>query len=136
MSRRAAQHRCGVALVSALVALVIVVALVSTMLLAAVQSRRQLRRERDLRQCELLLRSGLDRAARRLVKDEAYEGETWALSADPNDGLREGRVAIRVERNRADDPPLVTVIAEYPLGDETSIRRSFTGTIQTQPQEN
>jgi hypothetical protein len=106
------------------------------MLLAAVRSTRQLRRERDLRQCEHLLQAGIDRAAQRLTSDSAYRGETWSLPAPQIVGTADGRVAIEVA-DKEGRTQQVTVVAEYPLGDETSIRRSRTIVIppRTQPSQ-
>jgi hypothetical protein len=112
------------------VALAIVVGILGPMLLTAVQARRQLLRERDLRQCELLLAAGLDRAARQIARDTTYEGETWTLTADATRGFAEGRVTIRVADDSQSASTQVKVTAEYPLAEETTIRRSFTGHLQ------
>lgn len=123
-------RRRGAVLVVALVGLLIVTALLGTMLLSALQARRQMRKERDHLQCELLLQAGLDRAAFRLAEDADYAGETWKLPAEGIIGQAEGQVAIEVAR--ADDmPPQIRVVAEYPLAGEHSVRRSHT--LSTQP---
>jgi hypothetical protein len=118
-------------LVAALVALAIVMSLVATMLLAAVQARRQLRIERDARQCDLLLLAGIERAQLGLSKEPEYAGETWTLNGDAFADGRSGQVTIR-QVNRPSDTGRAEqrqfeITAEYPLGDETSVRRSFTG---------
>lgn len=122
----------GAVLVAALVALLIVMSLLGTMLLGAIAARRQLRAERQLRQCELLLRAGIDRAAAQKAKDAAYRGETWQLSKGALPG-GEARVLIAVRPAAADMPATLEITAEYPLGDESSIRRTFTGTFTTRP---
>lgn len=120
------RRKKGSVLVAALVALLIVMSLLGTMLLAAVQSRRQLHAERDLRQCELLLRAGMDRTAVTLVRDSAYEGETWLVPASALTS-GEARVTVRVSAAAAGNQKQVEITAEYPLGDEWSVRRSFAG---------
>jgi Tfp pilus assembly protein PilX len=119
----ASQRRRGAALIAALVCLVIVMALLGHMLVGALRMGRQMRVERDRRQCELLLQSGLDRAAFQLAAAEPYSGEVWNVATDEIGGSGEGQVTIQVSRN-GDSPPLIHVLAEYPMGSEHSIRRS------------
>jgi len=123
-------RRRGAVLVVALVGLLIVTSLLGTMLLGALQARRQMLKERDHLQCELLLQAGLDRAAFRFTEDAGYVGETWNLPADGIIGQAEGQVTIEVARAE-DMPPQIRVVAEYPLTGEHSIRRSHT--LSTQP---
>jgi type II secretory pathway component PulK len=124
MKQRRERKRRGAALVVALVCLVIVTALVGTMLVGAMRSGRQLRVERNLRQCELLLQAGLDRAAAQLTDSPAtYAGETWDVPSAEIGGDAGGQVTIQVTRP-SDELPQVRVLAEYPLGSEHSIRRS------------
>src|SRR6476660_7947859 len=75
-------RRHGAVLVAALVCLAIIVAMIGSMLVTALAASRQLHAERDLRQCELLLQAGVDRAAYRLATERTYRGETWTLSND------------------------------------------------------
>jgi hypothetical protein len=116
--------RRGAVLVAALVCLTVVMALLGCMLLAALRAGKQLHTERDLRQCELLLQAGLDRAAYRLAQETAYRGETWSLPADAIIGNGEGLVTIEVSEAKPQQPRQLSVNAEYPLGSESSIRRS------------
>jgi type II secretory pathway component PulK len=138
MAARSKHQRRGAVLVAALVALLIVMSLLGTMLLAAVQARRQLHAERNMRQCDLLLHAGLDRAAAQLARNPAYTGETWR----PSDSVLAGgnaRVVIEVKNAASDQHQRLAITAEFPLGDEWSIRRSFTGIYKTSslsPEEN
>ncbi len=109
----------GSVLVAALVCLAIIVAMLSSMLVAAVRTTRQLRAERDLRQCELLLQAGADRAAYRIASDRNYRGETWTVAAVELAGVGDGKVTIEPGPEQQ-----LTITAEYPAGSETSIRRS------------
>jgi hypothetical protein len=102
-------------------------AMLGAMLLATLRSARQLHRERDLRQCEFLLRAGEDRALLRLSRDSSdYQGETWKLPAASIVGSDDGQVTIEISRPSGDQQPQITVVAEYPSGSEQSIRRSRT----------
>lgn len=123
--KSSSRQRHGAALVAALVCLLIVTALLGNMLLGALQARRQMRKERDLRQCELLLQAGIDRAAFRLAEQPDYAGETWDLPTTSVIGQGDGQVTIEVAR-APDMPTQARVVAEYPLNGEHSIRRSHT----------
>jgi hypothetical protein len=116
--------RRGAVIVAALVCLLIVVALLSALLTGTLRERRQLPLQRDLRQCELLVDAGIERAAYRLANDADYRGETWSVPADDAVGLAEGQVTIAVSRPAEDQPWQASIVAEYPLGGERSVRRS------------
>jgi len=111
-------------LVAALVCLAIVMALIGGMLLSALRTGRQLHTERDLRQCELLLAAGITRVANQTANVANYRGETWQLSADQIIGTAPGEVTIEVIAESAANQRQLHITAEYPLGSETSIRRS------------
>jgi hypothetical protein len=111
-------------LVATMVCLLIVLAMLGAMLLGALRASRQLHVERDLRQCELLLHAGVERAAFHLAEDSAYAGETWKIPAAAIIGTGEGWVQIDVSRNAQNRPSEVRIVAEYPHGSEQSIRRS------------
>jgi hypothetical protein len=133
MKRRISKNRRGTVLITALVCLLIVMSLLGTMLVGALQISRQLRVERDRRQCELLLEAGLDRAVARVSAAGPYTGETWNVPPDQIIERGDGRVTIEVAP-AGDAPRRIHVVAEYPLGSERSIRRSRTVHYQpTQP---
>jgi hypothetical protein len=131
--RRNHRHRRGSVLVVALVCLLVMMTIVSHMLLGSMRARRQLHPERNLRQTELLLQAGADRAAYRLATEAAYRGETWRLPADSIVGTGDADVTIQATRDSSDKPWQVQIMAEYPRGSEHSIRRSQTLTIPSQP---
>jgi hypothetical protein len=116
-------------LIAALVCLLILTSIIGTMLQTSLRSRRQLRSQRDLIQCELLLQAGVDRAAYRLSGASDYEGETWNVPAEALLGGGGGQVTIEASRESDDEPWNLRVAAEYPVGSEHSIRRSRTTTI-------
>jgi hypothetical protein len=79
--------------------------------------------EKHLRQTEWLVEAGVERAAFRLMNDEEYNGEQWPLPADEIVGTHPGLVSITVRRESM-GPATVRVVAEYPAGEATSIRRT------------
>ena len=128
--KRKHPHRHGTVIIAALVCLVIVMALLGGMLAGALRIGRQLRVERNARQCELLLLAGLDRAALRAAAGETYMGEVWDVPAAEIGGAGAGQVTIEVSRPGGTSPQF-RVLAEYPLGGELSIRRSRTVQMQS-----
>ena len=113
--------------------IVVIVAMVGCMLLAAIAAGRQLHAERDLRQCELLVQAGADRAAYRLATETDYRGETWTLAADKIVGSSDGKLTIEVSTDAGQKTRQLSIVAEYPAGGETSIRRSRTISISSRP---
>src|SRR5262245_54780769 len=123
---RSRYGREGAVLVVTLVSLLVVAIILGNMFRGVVRAHRQLHRERDLRQTELLLQAGCDRAVASLVANDAYRGETWNLPADAIVGTAAGRVTIMPSREEGQNAWSVSVLAEYPHGSDTSIRRSRT----------
>ena len=128
--RRQAPRRRGAMLVVALACLAIVMAIIGVMLQGALRARRQLHVERDLRQVELLLEAGLDRAALQLAGDDDYAGETWQIPASDLLGRGDGEVVIVAARSGDAEPWQVRVAAEYPIGTPASVRRTRTFLVQ------
>ena len=127
-----ASERHGTVLVAALVCLLVVMGILGAMLQGTLRAHRQLHRERDLRQAELLLQAASDRARYRLSNEPDYRGETWDLPADAIADKGAGRVTIEISPPDGQSVQKTQLVAEYPLGGETSIRRSRTFQIQTQ----
>jgi hypothetical protein len=130
--RRHRSRHSGVILFIALISLLIVMAILGQMLRTSLQAQRQLHPERDLRQTELLLQAGADRAAYRLANQADYRGETWRLPAASIVGAGDGEVTIAASRDSDQQPWHVHVIAEYPHGGVSTIRRSRTFLVPTQ----
>jgi hypothetical protein len=130
--QRSRNQRSGSIVIVALVCLLVVMGLAASMIQGALRDRRHMRTLRDLRQTELLIEAGVDRAAFQLADDD-YRGETWDVPAEEIVGRGAGRVVIEASRDGDDEPWQVRVAAEYPLGGETSIRRTRTFTVQPQP---
>jgi len=129
---RGDRHR-GAVLVVALVSMFVVMAMIGSMLQGTLRARKHLHVQRDLRQTELLLQAGADRAAFRLANEAAYRGETWNLPSEDIVGGGDGQVTIAASRDSDARPWEVHVVAEYPAGSESSIRRSRTFVVQSQP---
>ena len=129
MKRRPSHQRNGVVLVTALVCLLIVMAMIATMIQGTLRNQRQLSTQHDARQTELLLQAGIYRAASRLAQDADYMGETWKLPAEAFSGSGEALVTITVSRESNESPLQIKVTAEYPAGSEWSIRRSDSFTL-------
>jgi hypothetical protein len=103
-------------------------AIIGTMLKAALTARRQLHTERDVRQTELLLQAGFDRAASKLATDSEFDGDAWELTADEIVGRGTARVTTKIEPADTSGNPVwqIHVVAQYPLGRDFSIQRSQT----------
>lgn len=134
VARRLPRRR-GTVLVAALICLLVVTALVGALLKGALLARRHLHQERNLRQTELLLQAGVDRAQARLTADRGYQGETWA----PPEGAlpMAAQITIRPLPVQDDQNQQFEVSAEYPLGSEYSVRRSrlLSSTFHSNPPE-
>ncbi|WP_254512294.1 hypothetical protein [Anatilimnocola floriformis] len=131
MSKTSHHNRRGAILIVALLCLLVIMSLLGTMLLAALQSTRQLHAERDLRQCELLLQAGIDRALTQIAKQPDYRGETHEFSAADIIDQGPGRLVIEVTPATADSRVQIHIDAEYPADSEFSVRRSRTLSIPT-----
>jgi type IV secretory pathway VirB3-like protein len=123
--RISVKRRRATVLIAALVCLSIVMALVGCMLLAAMQTGRQLHVERDRRQCELLLAAGVMRASH-ASNTANYRGEKWRIPDEQIIGKSAGEVTIAILPDSVNEKRQLLVVAEYPLSGETSIRRSQT----------
>jgi hypothetical protein len=135
--RRTRRRNSGLMIMAALVCLLVVTSIVTSMLHGAMRAHRELLAERDCRQAELLLQAGAGRAAARVVTEPDFRGDVWSLSAADIASHGDGRVTTSV--SRPDNQSWqVHVIAEYPLGRNFPIKRSRTFEItnsKTQSQE-
>jgi hypothetical protein len=113
-------------IIAALVCLAVVMSILGTMLQSTLRSGRQLRLERDRRQAELMLQAGADRAVQLLFTYPEFRGDTWTLPAEAIVGAGSGSITAEVRRESDQTPWQLHVVAEYPSGDDYSIRRSRT----------
>ena len=121
-SRQARSNR-GVVLICVIACLTIVTLMLGGMLKRTLLTKRHSRAERNLRQTEWLVQAGAERAAFRLRNDAEYPGERWSLPPEAIVGAHPGVVTITVRRE-AEEEASVLVVAEYPAGSDTSIRRT------------
>jgi type II secretory pathway pseudopilin PulG len=137
--RRCKPRVCsGMMVIAALTCLLIASAIVVSTVQSAIRLRRQLHAERNLRQTELLLTAGAERAAKRLSQDANFGGDAWELPADAIIGGGAGRVTTVVSRIENRQAWSVHVVAEYPLNRDFTVRRSRTFTTSnstTLPEE-
>ena len=124
LCRTSGRDRTGVMVIAALTCLLIVSTIVVGMLGSAIRVRRQLHTQRDLRQTELLLAAGVERAASRIAHDSAFVGDVWELPHESIVGRGTGRVTTKVTRSSSGSHWQVSVVAEYPLDRGFPVRRS------------
>ncbi len=113
-------NRCGTLALITLVTLTVVMALGASLLTGALQAHCQLRRERDVRQADLLVRAGFARAEQQFAKSAEYDGETWEFSG--------GEITIILTN---DQPPRAAVSVIWPGIHPQPIRRSAEFTLPT-----
>ncbi len=114
--------RAGTILICVLACLAITTAMVTATLRSTLRDYREVRKERILRQTELVLEAGILRAREQLAANPEYEGETWQLS----DSIVPGEIPATVEIavDRAGDSPRVGVTARLGVSPQI-IQRSF-----------
>jgi hypothetical protein len=126
------RSRNGLVLIAALVCLLVVTSMISSMLKSALIGRRHLRAERDRRQVELLVQAGADRAARILGSEPDFRGDTWNLPAEAIVGSGAARVSAEVSRAADSQNLQVRIVAEYPTDRDFPVRRSHSFQLTTQ----
>jgi hypothetical protein len=119
--------RRGTILVATLVCLLLTTALIGTMLHAALSHRRQLLTERDVRQTDLLVSSGIHRAKYRLTVQPDYRGEIWQPPLrQPAGNVTHPKVKIEIARAAKASAWRVQVSTENPVSPGQAIRRTRT----------
>ena len=134
-TRRKRAHG-GALLICVLVCLLVASAMVTATTRSALQSRRNVRLQHQMRQTELLLEAGVLRAASQLQRSDRYQGETWR----PESGLirfEDPLVEIRVRGvAKTNDSTRVEVVAtlrtqgDPKRGNASLTKRSHTFSIQ------
>jgi hypothetical protein len=118
MNKTHPKPRDGALLICVLVCLLVASAMVTATTRSALQSRRNVRLQHQMRQTELLLDAGVLRAASQLQLSDDYEGETWR----PNGAIgRFGNplVEIRISAGeKKGDSRHVEVIASLGIPDD------------------
>jgi hypothetical protein len=87
------------------------------------RSSRQLRHERDCRQCEFILEAAVHRVAKEFNGKKDVHELDWKISSAEIVDSRDGHVRvvlIKTEQTRSQ----WRIVAEYPVGNEWSVRRA------------
>ncbi len=124
--RQNANQRHATVLICVLACMAVVTALVTSTAQMALQTRKSMRLQHQLRQVEQLLEAGIDRAAQRLANDPEYTGEIWKLLPTTFSGGEEATVTIEVSADGETWPPEVTVVAAMGSAETIHTQRSHT----------
>jgi hypothetical protein len=113
-------RRCGLAVVGAIIALAVLAMIMATVTGQILAQRRRLEHRHYELQADWLARSGIERAAARLLADPAYDGETLApiLFAE-----------VRIDVTKAADSPdtfRIEVQSRYPADANDVVVRTTT----------
>lgn len=119
-------------LICVLVCLVVATALVTSTVRTALNARRAMRTQHQLRQTELLLAAGIQRAALQLQANVDYTGETWDLSPQVISGVEAAQVNIDISSAPGDSRDKVHVTARLSVAAHTAIQRSYSFTVDPQ----
>ena len=120
-----AQAQRASILICVLVCLAVSTALVTSMVHNALQSRREIRTQHQVRQAELLLAAGVQRAAQQLQLASDYLGEEWTLALGVIPHVDSGRVTIYATRAEGKRQRKVSVTAHLLIGDSIVVQRSY-----------
>ncbi len=118
MNKPHRKPRSGALLICVLVCMLVASAMVTATTRSALQSRRNVRLQHQMRQTELLLDAGVLRAASQLQLSDDYEGETWRPT-NALDRFDNPLVEIRISSGeQKDDSRRVEVIASLGISDD------------------
>jgi len=108
-------------------------ALVTATVRNAVDERRAMRTQHQLRQSELLLAAGIQRATQQLQATTDYTGETWELAAETLSGVESAQVEIDITPEAYAEAEKssrkVRVTARLSTGPHTAIQRSYSFSV-------
>ncbi|NOY41100.1 MAG: hypothetical protein GXP26_04595 [Planctomycetes bacterium] len=116
-------------LVCVLVCLAIATALVSSTVRTALDARRAMRTQHQLRQTELLLAAGIQRATRQLKASADYTGETWDLLLPMIPNIESAQVKIDLPPVAEDSSRKVRVTARLSVSANRAIQRSYSFSV-------
>jgi len=119
-------------LVAVLVCLAIATTLVTSSVRTALNARRAMRTQHQLRQTELLLAAGIERASRQLQAATDYTGETWELPSLVMPNSDSAQVKIEITSTTENSSRSISVTARLSTGPHTAIQRSYIFTVDPQ----
>ncbi len=132
MKRDRRPTRQASVLVAVLVCLVVASALVTSSVRTALNARRAMRTQHQLRQTELLLAAGIQRATRKLRTADDYIGETWKLPLQVIPNVDTAQVKIDITSATKNASRKIRVTARLSTGPHTSIQRSYSFSVDSQ----
>lgn len=121
--------RAGTALICAMVALVVVSSMVGSLLQLTLQTQKRTHLAAQSLQAEWLVQAALERSMQGLRTSADYAGEIWNLPASQITGVHPGHLEIQVAPGATPDQRKIHILAEYPSGVPTSIRKSHTFSV-------
>jgi len=129
--RRYTSRRASI-LVCVLVCMAVATALVTSTVQTALTARRAMRTQHHLRQTELLLDAGVQRAALQIQSTPGYSGETWKLSPNTLPGIETAQVKIDFVPTGGEVPGEVHVIARLSIAEHATVQRSYSFSVDPQ----
>ena len=130
--RSSSDSRRGGILICILACLAIVSSLVSLTVQSALRNRREIRTQHHLRQTELLLTAGIQRATEKLAQDSSYEGERWQLSSTVFPNYEKAEVDILGTPAANGTSRMIRVIARLSVSDSQVLQRSHSFVVPSQ----
>ncbi len=131
-NQRQTSRRASI-LVCVLICLAVTTALITSTVRTALVARRAMRTQHQLRQTELLLAAGVQRAAVQFQAMSDYSGETWKLSPNTIPGIEAAQVRIELTPVDGDSPREVHVTARLSIAEHAAVQRSYSYPINSQP---
>jgi len=116
-------------LVCVLVCMAIATSLVTSSVRTALDARRAMRTQQQLRQTELLLAAGIQRARLRMQADVDYAGETWDLPEQVISHIESSQVTIAIMPAVEETPRTVRVTARLSIAANMAIQRSYSFSV-------
>ena len=138
MIKRNSSKPAGTTLICVLVCLSVSTAIVTTTIRGTLQTRRNERLLRQMRQTEFLLDAGILRAAQKLADSAEYSGEVWRPTA-ALPGFDDVRVEIEIAKpSDSAAPQRVNVVAKLATGVTAAgiTQRSYTFEFKASPTSN
>jgi|GEM_PF-1010355 len=111
-------------LVCVLVSLAVAMGLVTSTVRRALETRRAVRTQHQVRQTELLLAAGIERARRQCQTTPVYSGETWELVPEAIPNIEFALVEIEITSAPESLQRQVRVTARLSVAPHQTIQRS------------
>ena len=117
------QVRRGSFVLIPMLCLILALAVTGQILKQSHVEARQLKQQQYLLQASSLGDAAVQRAARRLIQNSDYDGETWKVKIGGMGKDNSGEVVIKVKKNRqTEDSYIIKTEASYPANDIYRVR--------------